>query len=146
MKKEISQVDIILLTYQRLKFLKETIDEIEKRTQYPYRLIVVDNGSTDGTREWLKELEWDGRIWKYVFMKENCFMAESYARGFEEVESEYFIVTQDDIVPPKVKPCWLTRMVKAIENNKEYTSISMYCGNGSFNKYMKRKYGKSRDN
>lgn len=140
MKKE--PVDIIILTYQRLYFLKEVIDEIKNRTIYPYRLIVVDNGSTDGTREWIQEMYKQGKIWKYVFTKENLFMTEAFTKGLELVESKYFITTQDDLVPPKVSPCWLTQEVQLLDKHKEFVSISMNYGNRSFFKYLRQKYGK----
>ena len=40
----IEPVDIIILTFQRIRYVKEVIDEIRIRTTYPYRLIVDDNG------------------------------------------------------------------------------------------------------
>ncbi len=121
-------------------FLKEIIDELERKTKYPYRLIVVDNGSIDGTREWIKKMYKDGKIWKYVFTKKNEFMTDAYAKAFKCVESEYFITTQDDILPPN-GPCWLTQMVRLIRKYPEVTSISRSYCNVEFYKYIKRKYG-----
>ena len=80
-----------------------------------------------------------GKIWKYVFTKKNMFMTEAYAEGFKHIESEYFVVTQDDVIPPK-GACWLTQMVKLIRKYPEVTSISRSYGNLDFYKYIKRKY------
>jgi len=44
-------IDIIILTKDHLALTKKCIESI--RTKYPYELIVVDSGSTDGTQEYL---------------------------------------------------------------------------------------------
>ena len=36
-----------IVTYNRKNYLFQVIDQIIRLTQYPYRLIIVDNGSTD---------------------------------------------------------------------------------------------------
>lgn len=134
-------VDIIILTYHRLPYLKELVWMIKERTEYPYRLIVVDNRSRDGTKRWIKKMHRKGEIWKYVFMKRNEYMTNAFAEGFKKVESDLFIVTQDDVIPPETKPCWLTRMVELIKNNKEYVSISMGYRNISFERHLCEQFG-----
>lgn len=47
---------IILVTYNQLEFTKLCVESIERHTVEPYELIVVDNGSTDGTVEYAKEV------------------------------------------------------------------------------------------
>ncbi len=138
---KIDVVDIIILTFQRFHYLREVIDEIGLRTKMPYRLIVVDNGSTDGTREWIEKMHEEGKIWKYVFTEKNEFMTEAFNKGVKLVESKYFITTQDDIVPPQVNPCWLTQIVGMMDEYPEYDSISMNFGNCSFFRFLRKKYG-----
>ena len=43
-------IDIIVLTYNHIEDTKKCIKSI--KTKYPYQLIVVDSGSTDGTQAW----------------------------------------------------------------------------------------------
>jgi GT2 family glycosyltransferase len=45
---------IILVTHNQLEFTKLCVESIERHTSEPYELIFVDNGSRDGTVEWLK--------------------------------------------------------------------------------------------
>jgi len=144
--KNIKPVDIILVTYERRNYLFQTIDQIIRYTEYPYRLIVVDNGSIDGTREWIKEQHEKGVIWKYIFSKENTRLGAALAKGLKEVESEFFVTNADDIPPPShLKPCWLTYLVNLFnENYPEFVAIGFDFCNISFMKYLVRKYGKDR--
>jgi glycosyltransferase involved in cell wall biosynthesis len=104
-------IDIIIITFQRLNFLKKTIDSIDKRTFYPFRIIVVDNASTDGTKEYLKEMKKVGKIGEHVFLPENIGQCLALNEGFKLVQSEYFVTTQDDCLPPDLRPCWLERLL-----------------------------------
>ncbi len=46
-------VAVVLVTYNRLNLLKEAIEALRSQTHFIFRIVVVDNGSTDGTSEWL---------------------------------------------------------------------------------------------
>ena len=49
-------VSIILPTYNRLKFLQDAVSAIREQTLVDWELIIVDDGSTDGTVDRIKEL------------------------------------------------------------------------------------------
>jgi glycosyltransferase involved in cell wall biosynthesis len=51
---EVPQVSVVIATYNRANFLPETIDSVLQQTFQEYELIVVDDGSTDGTRTLLQ--------------------------------------------------------------------------------------------
>jgi GT2 family glycosyltransferase len=48
---------IMMVTYNRLDLTKKTISNLEKTTNSEFRLIIVDNNSTDQTKEFLKDLK-----------------------------------------------------------------------------------------
>ena len=51
-----AQISIVLGTYNRLPFLKATIESVRaSQIDVPYEIIVVDGGSADGTIDWLTE-------------------------------------------------------------------------------------------
>jgi glycosyltransferase involved in cell wall biosynthesis len=56
-------VSVIIPTYNRAKYLVEAMDSVWNQTYRPIELIVVDDGSTDGTKEiledWKKKLASD---------------------------------------------------------------------------------------
>ncbi len=56
MKDEKEQtIAAVVVTYNRIKLLKECIQSIRTQTRVPEEIIVVNNNSTDGTLEWLNE-------------------------------------------------------------------------------------------
>lgn len=44
-----------MVTYGAIDWVQQSIEAVRMHTDVPYELIVVDNGSTDGTREWLAD-------------------------------------------------------------------------------------------
>ncbi|MEW6531000.1 MAG: glycosyltransferase [Thermodesulfobacteriota bacterium] len=47
-------ISVIIPTYNRLELLKQTVDSVRAQTFRDFELIVVDDGSTDGTGAWLE--------------------------------------------------------------------------------------------
>ena len=44
----------MIVTHNQLEYTRQCLDSIRRLTDEPYELIVVDNGSTDGTVEYLR--------------------------------------------------------------------------------------------
>ena len=51
--KRIHDVACIVVTFNRLPLLKKCLNSIRNQTNKDFDIIVVNNGSTDGTKEWL---------------------------------------------------------------------------------------------
>lgn len=117
-------IDIILVTYKRLHLLKRTVKAIYRRTKYPHRLWVVNNGGDDETATWLKRAKLHGYVHDYI-LADNGGQAQGQNLGLDKVQSKYFVVTQDDLVPPDLQPCWLERLLHLAGKYPEYAGISM---------------------
>ena len=48
-------ISVVIPSYNRKEFLKRSIDSVINQTIKPFEIIVVDDGSTDGTSNWLKK-------------------------------------------------------------------------------------------
>jgi len=59
-----------MLAYNGLNETKKSVESVYKYTTVPYEIIFVDNGSHDGTAEFLKEQEKDF-LYK-SFIQEEC--------------------------------------------------------------------------
>lgn len=92
-------VGIVVVTYNRLLLLKENIESLREQTYTDYKIIVVNNGSTDGTEEWLmsqKDL--------IVLNQENLGGAGGFHTGIKyAVQSgfDYIWLMDDDTIPTK---------------------------------------------
>lgn len=52
------KTSIVMLTYNELHLTKKCIDSMKQHTDSDqYELIIVDNASTDGTKEYVRELD-----------------------------------------------------------------------------------------
>ena len=65
-----NNIACIVVTYNRLELLKQCINALLHQSFNNFDIIVVNNGSTDGTEKWLKEnkyttpiLKWKTREW-----------------------------------------------------------------------------------
>lgn len=113
-------IAIITQTYNRLSFTMDCLSSIFARTKYPYKLIVIDNASTDGTVEYLQFLKNKNLISNLILNDTNTGIGHPKNQGYAVIDKEcderYFILTDSDIVFPMTKnDCWLTHMVKLME-------------------------------
>lgn len=95
-------VSILLCTYNREKLIRETIESILAQTYEDFELVIVDDGSTDGTREVLEEYrEKDQRI-RLIFQEKNKFYCRSANDGLRQVAGDYVAyATSDDTWHPE---------------------------------------------
>lgn len=123
----IPNTSIIILTYNNLEYTKLCIDSIRKYTEKDtYEIIVVDNHSTDGTVEWLKEQK-DLRLIlndeNYGFPK-GCNQGIQIAKGDNDI-----LLLNNDVV---VTPNWLTNLKKCLYSNNDIGAvgaITNFCSN-----------------
>ncbi len=92
-------VSVIIPTYNRKEFLREAVQSVLEQTFQDLELIVVDDGSTDGTWEML-EREFGGRI-RYIY-QENQGPSAARNRGVEASCGEWIaFLDSDDLWLPK---------------------------------------------
>lgn len=89
------RVGVVVVTYNRLPFLKDLIDSIRKQHYKTIEIICVNNSSTDGTEEWL--LAQDDIT---TITQENCGGAGGFFTGLKYVaehDFDYAWVMDDDV-------------------------------------------------
>jgi glycosyltransferase involved in cell wall biosynthesis/SAM-dependent methyltransferase len=87
-----TKVSIIIPTYNRNHFLCEAINSVLNQTFKDYEIIVVDDGSTDNTREVLER--YGSRI-QYIYQK-NSGRAQARNAGIRMAKAEYIAFLDDD--------------------------------------------------
>ncbi|MDN3207599.1 glycosyltransferase family 2 protein [Pediococcus pentosaceus] len=93
----------VLVTYNRKDLLVEAINSILKQTITPQEVVIVDNNSTDGTREFLeKKGIFDNSLIKYIKLEENVGGAGGFNAGLEYVRDnldvDWVSVSDDDAI------------------------------------------------
>ena len=92
------KVSVIIPVYNTAPYLHEALSSITRQTLQELEIIIVNDGSTDGSGEIIREVaETDGRI--KVFEQEN--QGQSVARnvGLEQATGEYiYFMDSDDLL------------------------------------------------
>ena len=73
---------VVIPTFNRLGILNRAIDSVLDQSYGNFELIIVDNGSTDNTGEWLKRKYSDPRI-QYYYQKGTGSPAGPRNRGIQ---------------------------------------------------------------
>jgi len=90
-------LSILMPVYNERERVEEAIAQV-LATELPseFELIVVDDGSTDGTREILRERYWDGRVRKFEH-PENRGKGAAVQTGLAEARGEFAAIFDADL-------------------------------------------------
>jgi len=103
-------VDIIVISYNNLKYLKQTIASILLNTSYPYNLIISDMGS-------------DGDVWDYLRIlkgisvvgakKKRINYSEACNAGIRGARFKYSVILSSETI---VSKDWLNNLVEKMDS------------------------------
>jgi len=135
----VSKVSILIPTYNRKEYLYETLSSVFAQTYKDFEVVVLDDGSTDGTEQMIKEGGYDVRYYR----QENQGEPSARNRLIELARGEYisFLDSDDLLFEDSIE-----RLVKAEEAESDdvivYGSYVRIDGKGEFYGGCKRKlYG-----
>ncbi len=104
-------VSVIIPTFNRLGFLKEAVESVEKQSSRDFELIIVDDGSTDSTGGYL-----EGLPVKYIRLGHSGFPGRVRNAGAKAAEGKYLaFLDSDDLWEPEK----LARQVSYLTANPE---------------------------
>ncbi len=105
---------IVMPVWNRVELTKKCLTALAGLKDHPeYELIIVDNGSTDGTAEFLRQLSGDVRI---IGNGENLGFAKACNQGAAAARGTYLVFLNNDTLP---QPGWLTALVAEVDGHAE---------------------------
>ncbi len=104
------KLSVITLTLNKLEYTKNFIESLKKYTK-DFELIIVDNGSTDGTVEYIKSMP----DIKLIQNTENKGFSAGNNQGIEIAQGEYIGFLNNDIL---LYPNWFEACKRVFENEK----------------------------
>lgn len=117
-------ISVLMVTYNRAEFLKESIASVLNQTYKNIQFIIVDDGSTDDSCQIIEDFQ-DDRIELYR-LKKNRHICYATNYGFSKIKGEYLArIDSDEVWYPQK----LTEQMKFMENHKEckicFTSVDI---------------------
>lgn len=110
-------VDIGIVTWNRFALTRRCIASLLRYTDSPFRLFAADNGSTDGTRDYLIELYKQDIIHRLLLFDANVGVAPASNSLWELSDSTLFLKMDNDI---EIKRSgWLAEMAGVARRNPE---------------------------
>lgn len=104
-----SLTSIIIATHNQLEYTRMCLDSIRLRIDEPFELIVVDNGSTDGTVEYLSTQP-DVRL---ICNSDNRGFPAAVNQGLKVSQGENLLLLNNDVI---VTTGWLRRQLDALHS------------------------------
>lgn len=109
-------VSVIVVNYNGKRYLGECLDSVLKSDYSQLEIVVVENGSTDGSWQYLKRRYGKNQGVRLVRSEKNLFFAGGSNLGAREAKGDWLVFLNSDTV---VKPGWLTELVKQAKKNKK---------------------------
>ncbi len=109
---------VIIPNYNGKEYLRQCLQSLSMCRPADFHILVVDNGSTDGSVELLKE---EFPQVEAVFLAENTGFAPAVNRGLERTKTLYGLLLNNDTT---VEPDFVQKMEEAMETHKDAFSVS----------------------
>jgi glycosyltransferase involved in cell wall biosynthesis len=114
------QVSVIIPTFNRRDYLPIALDSVLAQTYTDYEIVIIDDGSTDDTRDILAPYEQRIRY----FYQENRGIAAARNRGIEEARGTCIaLLDSDDYWLPGKLAC----QVEGLEENPQWGMVATRC-------------------
>ncbi len=107
-------ISIIIPTYNRKDELEDLLPSLKnQKCSIAFEVIVVDDGSTDGTRELLKKLaeDWNGRL--RFFEQNHAGPGAARNLGIKHAQGDILAFTDSDCIAPRG---WLNKLTSVFDN------------------------------
>ena len=111
------KISVIIPTFNRKKTIGRAIQSVKNQSLSPFEILIIDDGSKDGTEEWVKE---KFQNIKYIYQN-NQGVSSARNIGIENAYGDWvaFLDSDDEWLPNK-----LYEQVRSVESNPKIFAIS----------------------
>jgi glycosyltransferase involved in cell wall biosynthesis len=114
------KVTVVITTLDRLGYLRQAVASVQAQEDVSRELIVVDNGSTDGTADWLRSLAGQGvvtlRVERDETLPRSARIAVARNAGLAHARGEYVWFLDDD---DRLRPGSLALLASALDRHPD---------------------------
>ncbi len=122
-----SKYAVTFACYNQVDYTRQCIDSMLQHGDDLSRVVVIDNGSTDDTRDYLQSLKLGGLI----FNNSNLGCGVAWNQGTLALQAEWTIIMNNDVI---VSPGWIESLISTAErNNLKIISPSLIEGPLDYN-------------
>lgn len=131
---KMKSVSIIVGTYNRSDTLREALNAmLLQNYEAPYEILVIDDGSTDGTKDMVeKEFGKNKKI--RLFFNQHLGPIKTRNTGFKNAKNEIVVIMDDDCIPEK---SWLRELTGGL--TEDCCGISSFSPDGGTSTAFRRK-------
>ncbi|HUU29596.1 MAG TPA: glycosyltransferase family 2 protein [archaeon] len=119
------RVSIIVLCWNKVDYTRRCLNSLLQKTDYPdFKVIAVDNGSTDKTRDLLLSLARKDKRLQPVNLPRNLGIPSGRQAGLELADGEFILFMDNDTEVER--PDFLSVMVNTLENDPNIGSTGAF--------------------
>lgn len=111
-------VSVVIPTWNGRRYLDVVLPSLREQTYGDFRVVVVDNGSSDGSGDHVRERYPEVQL---VELERNVGFAAAVNRGIAASTGEHVAVVNNDL---ELDPRWLERMVAALRDHPDAGSAT----------------------
>lgn len=110
------RVSMVIPVFNQLEYTKQCVESINKTVDEKIELVIVNNASSDGTGEYLRNYKSEKIKFKIVDNETNLGFPIAVNQGIKEASGGYVIIANNDIV---FTDGWLKNMIEIAEKEEK---------------------------
>ncbi len=113
-----TKVTVVIPNYNGIKYIRGCMDSLRLQSLKDFEILVVDNGSKDGSLEVLQEEYPEAKV---IALEENTGFCHAVNLGIQESKTPYVILLNNDTI---AHDDFVKALVEAIEEGEDIFSVS----------------------
>jgi len=113
-----AEVSVALANWNGMKHIGRCLESVFAQTRPPAEVVIVDNGSTDGSKEWVRERYPQIRL---LENEENRGFAAGYNRAIAACETPYVLILNTDVF---LAPDFVEQAIEGLEKSPDTGAVT----------------------